>query len=197
MGMKMKVQMKMENRMDTGIELEMETGMGMEMETGIEMEMEMETEMRQCPPRRATQRCRSLGWAQDLELSFLSSHPLQKQIILTCLQMSWSVILRKTIHPWAPMIRGPLSACPQGAPRSWAHPQAGMGTATRRDSYSTPSTSPLTRYGIGMGIGIGTGLRMGMGPGKGTGTGRGMNTGIGAGMEMGMGYGQGQGRQWG
>lgn len=40
--MKMKVQMKMDNGMDTGIEFE--TEMGMEMETGIEMEMGMETD---------------------------------------------------------------------------------------------------------------------------------------------------------
>lgn len=107
--------------------------------------------MGQPPHGQATQGCRSLGRAQDLDLSLLSSHPLQKRIILTCLQMSWSVIPRRTIRLWAPMIRGPLSACPRGALRSWAHPQAGTGTATPRESCSTPSTSPLTRYGRGMG----------------------------------------------
>lgn len=142
-----------------------------------EMRMEM-MEMGQPPLGRATQECRSLGWAQDLELSLLSSHPLQKRIIPTCLQMSWSVIPRRITRPWVHTIRGPLSACPRGTPRSWGHPRAGTDPATLRESRSTLTTLPLTRYGIGMGTGIGTGLRMRMGTGKGTGNGKGMDTGI-------------------
>uniref|UniRef100_A0A8B9FEA6 WW domain-containing protein n=1 Tax=Amazona collaria TaxID=241587 RepID=A0A8B9FEA6_9PSIT len=94
----------------------------------------------------------AFGRTQDLDLALLSSHPLQKRIIPSCLRTSWRVI-PSTSRQWAPMIRRQLSACPQGAPRSWAQPQAGLGAATPRGAYSAPSTSPPTRYGMGTGMG--------------------------------------------
>lgn len=79
------------------------------------------------------------------------SRPLRKRIILTCLRMSWRATPRRTTRPWAPMSRGLLTTCPRGTLRSWAHPRAGMGTATLREHPATPSTSAQRRYGDGMG----------------------------------------------
>lgn len=109
--------------------------------------------------------------------------------------MSWRVTPRRTTRPWAPTIRGLLSAFRRGALRSWAHPRAGTGTVTPREPCSTLSTSHLTRYGDGDRMGTGqNGDRGGMGMGMGTqmGTRMGTRIEIRTGMGTGVGWRQGQ-----